>query len=411
MLITGFGNGQHDGSAIFNQGNLTLSRSNFFSNFGRRGGALYNDYDGFISVENCKFRRNKASFDGNDIYNQASLVSSRCPFVIGLAGRDTVCQDSETDTDALSITNNRIDSILFSSSNDKTYSTDKVAYENRKYIGNLDAMNSNKLNENYLQFNDIDMSIFVVNYYQDSYNGDCSSFSGSCNIRAAVQSASKALNGAAVIVLPDNELHKIYLGQIKIPSGVNIKIVGNSFATIDGTNNMERFVDVQEDATLVLDNIIIAGFTAIQDGAAINCKGKLLGSRVVFSTNKGARGGAVYIEETGSVVLRDYTFQDNIAIFGGDDLHNNGALYIETCPLKAASVGKSPICYSYDSTEDVTTMIEFENYALSTEVTKITSLNIWRICSVVTFIILCVMTYYMRNIHRRQGYEAAVSLA
>ncbi|MBZ9570958.1 hypothetical protein KQY27_05305 [Methanobrevibacter sp. TMH8] len=79
------------GSAIFNQGNITIKNSNFTNNSAITGGAIYNK-EGFLEIYSSNFLNNKATGDENgggaifNDYSKIPIIIDSCSFINNFAG-------------------------------------------------------------------------------------------------------------------------------------------------------------------------------------------------------------------------------------------------------------------------------------------------------------------------------------
>lgn len=78
------------GGAIVNYGNLTLINCTFYNNTAIFDGAIYNYVGGIVTIENCKFTKNNASYDAGAIYNDfgSILRIKNSAFINNIAGTD-----------------------------------------------------------------------------------------------------------------------------------------------------------------------------------------------------------------------------------------------------------------------------------------------------------------------------------
>jgi len=74
------------GGAIANFGNLTINDCLIYNNKGDYGGAIYNDWDGILAMNNSKISHNIASSDGAGIYNRGGLTINNSGIFFSIAG-------------------------------------------------------------------------------------------------------------------------------------------------------------------------------------------------------------------------------------------------------------------------------------------------------------------------------------
>jgi CSLREA domain-containing protein len=81
LRLTGGAAGSEDGGAILNRGNLTVLESQLFGNSAYDGGAIYNSYQGTLTVRDSVFSDNVASHWGGAIYSDVSFLAERASFM------------------------------------------------------------------------------------------------------------------------------------------------------------------------------------------------------------------------------------------------------------------------------------------------------------------------------------------
>jgi len=293
-----------DGAAVYNAGTLTTYRAQFTNCNGKRGGAIYNR--GTLNLRHYLFTTNLASDDGSDVYNEGSFYVEPYPFTGMLGGEEEFRYSMHSSL------NNDV------KKQQETQSADDDMY---------------------------DITIHV-NHYVDDNDGDCTQFSATCNLRAAINLASTT-GKTTMIILPTQESHYITQGEISVSSKTNVKLTSSmGLAMVDGSGNQKtRFLKVEKEGYVELVHLIVSGFTS-DDGGAILNNGELVTYRTEFASNTSPRAGAIH--NNGVTSLWYSTFTDNKGELASD-IENAGSFYVMPCaPENGESIdakGIATVCY------------------------------------------------------------------
>lgn len=295
------GTGNPYGGAIYNQGNITISNTQFDDNYAQAGtdpyisamgGAVYNE--GIASISDCDFTNNKtigfvnASSTGGAIYNNDYLTITNSSFTnnYGEATNDSIVVGGTIySTGYLSISNTSFTS-NFASGGDKTDVLGGVIYSN------------NSLN--------IDNSTFVSN-----------------NITAG---SNKNAVGGVIYSIGNSSIKNTILSNnyVQAESGTDVKggaIYNNSGMSIDSCTIENNTADSQQNAD--------GGAIYNDSSGVITISNSTIANNKISSAGNAGNGGAIY--NLGEVIIENSNFENNIGLNSQkNDIYNSdGKIYFE----------------------------------------------------------------------------------
>ena len=345
------------GGAIYNDGALTESNSNFTGNYASEGGAIYNDEDGALTEKNGIFNDNSAD-SGGAIYNTngAALININNKFNSNIASDGGAIYNDNGATlietkDTFNSNGNNIGGAIYNDGN--------LNQQNCTF-------NDNNANDGGAIYNDengvlkISISKFNGNtaYYQGGaiYNDNELTDYDSSFHNNIINSEDTTSQGGAIY----NDYH--FNESSSTFTGNNADQGGAIYNTGELTDNGSKFNGniANDEGGAIYNNAALNesssfnGNTAYEGGAIYNSNIATLNDDGSYYENNNEEestsiGGAIYND--GTATENSCTFKSNKAYNGGA-IYNNGGLTENSCTFNSSNATNGGAVYNQGDLTD-----------------------------------------------------------
>jgi CSLREA domain-containing protein len=210
---------------------------------------------------------------------------------------------------------------------------------------------------------------YTVNSTADTDDGACTSVSGGCTLREAINAANSTTGVADTINFNLGSAATITLTSAQLPPITDVAGLtidgGSADITISGDNKYRVF-EVGSGAKLTLSNLTVANAHYSSSGGGIDNYGTLTVSNSTLSSNIAARGGGIFNELSGTLTVSNSTLSGNSTDYdAGGGIWNSGTATVSNSTLSGNSVpdGLGGGIVNYDGTLTVSNSTLFSNSA------------------------------------------------
>ncbi len=372
-----------NGGAIFNgiSDSLTIEDSKFYSNSAGteeiegnegRGGAIYIDQTGPISIDNVEFLVNTATRSGGAIYNSESesLTIENSKFTQNVA---TVNGGAIHNSDTLTITETQF------TQNEAEYGG--AIYDNGKEIeitgSDFISNTADVGGAIYLEVSDGSLTITGSTFLQNiaNNNGGAISTYGTSEIKSSQFTGNTATTaGGAVYNTGELTITDTSFSLNKATSetdgvGGAIANYGNGKITIEGSSTFSNNEALNGGAisntggSISLESARFTDNEATHGGAIVNYAGTITISGTRFLENSATSGGAIY-NDGGTLEISDSSrFSENSATDGGVIYVDGDNVKITDSTFSENSATDGAVIYIVDGVVDITSSTFKENSA------------------------------------------------